>query len=183
MDLNLASMYGTPGGEEFEKTAQAELFAKLAADEGINLNNLEDHQISELWNSTFGTKLAGEECEECGKSECECEEKTSAAQEFYREKDYQEKVAEADYLGRVMAHSYVQELGNIGDGMDKQGAKIPKRRMGLTEAGMKARHYASNPGAAMSEGYDAAVEGARRAGRAISSAARGEKFRAGRDRV
>jgi hypothetical protein len=32
---------------------------------------------------------------------------------YEEEDDFQEKVAEADYLGRVMAHSMTQELGNI----------------------------------------------------------------------
>ena len=39
MDLNLASMYGTPGGQEAaedqEKVAQAQLFSDLATENGI----------------------------------------------------------------------------------------------------------------------------------------------------
>lgn len=131
MNIDLAEMYNTPGGEvlteEREKLAQYELFAKLAADHNINLKDLDDNQVAELWDATFeGEKTAAEHCPKCHKADCVCPgagegEKTSAAEiEFATEKEWKEKCAEADYLGRVMAHSYVQELGEIGENMDKQ---------------------------------------------------------------
>jgi len=145
MNLDLAQMYGTPGYEEaasaqqedMSKVAQAELFAKLAADNNIDLQQLSDEQISQLWGDTFGVKLAEEEEEEEEEKEEEEEEKKkeSAAQEFLLKKaaaeEWQAKLAEADYLGRVMAHSYVQELGQIGDNMDKEaGAEALGARAG-----------------------------------------------------
>jgi hypothetical protein len=49
-------------------------------------------------------------------------EKESAAQaEFAQVQEWQEKCAEADKLGRIMAHSYVQELGKIGAAIESQG--------------------------------------------------------------
>jgi hypothetical protein len=133
--MDLAAMYGTPGGpsaEDLEKTAQADLFVKLAADQGIDLNQLSDAQISHLWNSTFSKtaqegeeekKEEGEEKEEEKEEEgeeSEEEKKEGAARaEFAQMKEWQEKVAEMDYLGRLMAHAYVQELGQIGDSMEK----------------------------------------------------------------
>ena len=143
MDMDLAAMYGTPGGpsqEDLEKNAQAELFAKLAADNGINLNELDDAQIASLWNQTF-EKSAQEEEEEEGeegkkKKKDEEEEKASAAAaEWMSQREYQEKIAEADKLGRVMAHSYVQELGYIGDAMEKD-AKSKFVSMGRSGAQM-----------------------------------------------
>ena len=57
MSMNelLASHYGTNGGgssELLEKEAQTELFAKLAADNGIDLNTLSDEQVQGLWDAT-----------------------------------------------------------------------------------------------------------------------------------
>lgn len=127
MDLDLAAMYGTPGAEEYvearEKTAEADLFVKLAAENGIDLNQLDDNQINELWDYTFGKTAQPKEEEEEDEGEEEEEEKKSAAElEFLEQQEFQEKVAEMDYLGRLMAHAYVQELGNIGEAMDKEGA-------------------------------------------------------------
>jgi hypothetical protein len=125
MDMDLAAMYGTPGGEEyaedFEKTAEADLFVKLAAENGIDLNQLDDEQISELWDYTFAKEAQEKKDED---DEDEEEEKKSAAElEFLEQQEFQEKVAEMDYLGRLMAHAYVQELGNIGDSMEKEAGK------------------------------------------------------------
>ena len=130
MNMDLAAMYGTPGGpteEDLEKTAQADLFVKLAGENGIDLTQYNDEQIAQLWDQTFGAKEAQGKCEKCGKEECSCPaaakegDKEAAAQaEFEAGRELQEKVAEMDYLGRLMAHAYVQELGEIGDQMDKE---------------------------------------------------------------
>jgi hypothetical protein len=134
MNMDLAAMYGTPGGpteEDQEKVAQAELFAKIAADAGLDLNQYNDEQLAELWEQTFG-KEAQEKCEKCGKAECSCpaaggseeEKKAEAAQaEFAERQEFQEKVAEMDYLGRLMAHAYVNELGEIGENMEKDAVR------------------------------------------------------------
>jgi hypothetical protein len=149
--MDLAAVYGTPGGpsaEDIEKAGEAQLFAKLASDNNINLANLDDDQVMELYNQTFGKEAAippqfqkgngddkdekkdEKKCEKCGKADCKCpaakdEEKEAAAaqQEFETEKEGQAKLAEADYLGRVMAHSFTQELGLIGDQMKTASAE------------------------------------------------------------
>lgn len=150
MNLDLAEMYGTPGveqaklaqQEDLEKSAQAELFVKLAADNGIDLNQLTDDQIGQLWGDTFGVKLAGEhedededkddEKDDSGdkappfqkkEDKSDEEEKEAAANaEFAAQKEWQEKVAQHDYLGRLMAHAYVSELNSIGEQIEKQAA-------------------------------------------------------------
>lgn len=134
MNQELASMYGTPGTatpEDQTKVAEAELFAKLAAENGINLNELADGQIEQLWNATFA-KQAEEEVppseEEKKKEEAKKDEeaKTAAAQaEFQKSHEWNEKVAECDKLGRIMAHAYVQELGLIDRAMKKQADEMP----------------------------------------------------------
>jgi hypothetical protein len=135
MNEYLAQLYGTPGApteEDQEKVAQAELFAKLAADNNIDLNNLTDDQIGDLWEGTFGKEAMGDKAEEATADEYADkveekekkkneatekamaeEQKEGAAHEFLEKKAAQDKLAEADYLGRVMAHSYVQELQKI----------------------------------------------------------------------
>lgn len=132
MNLELAAMYNTPGApsqEDMEKVAQTELFAKLAADNGINLNQLTDPQISQLWDETFGTaKTAdpdpGEHDEKKEKKEEE-EKKEKAEKEHEVKKASLAKFAEADYLGRVMAHAYVNELTKIGQTLEKKADPDP----------------------------------------------------------
>ena len=141
MDQELAAMYGTPGRatqEDKTKVAEAELFAKLAAESSINLNELTDDQIQQLWDQTFA-KQAEETCEKCkkAKGECKCssEEKTAAAArvEFEKTQEWREKVAECDKLGRVMAHAYVQELGLIDQALKKQAEFPPQFMHGKKE--------------------------------------------------
>lgn len=135
MDLNLAAIYNTPGAhtsEDQEKVAQFDLFAKLASDAGIDLNALNDAQVTELYAATMG-KQASEEEEEHKEEEKkehehkEEEEKKAAAEaEFAVQKEWQEKQAEADHLGRLMAHAYVNELNAIKQASQKLAGKDEK---------------------------------------------------------
>ncbi len=127
MDQELAALYGTPGAataEDQEKVASVELFTKLAAQEGINLNNLDDDQLGELWDHTFS-----KQAEDAPAEEDEQAKVAAAAQaEFDSSQEWSEKVAECDKLGRIMAHSYVQELNKIAadqEGTDGEGKKCP----------------------------------------------------------
>ena len=149
MDLDLARIYGTPGQkiasaaqeEQLEKQAQAELFAKLAADNGIDLGTLSDDQIGGLWENTFGQKLAEDETPEHEKAESKAEEKDEdkkkkASEELAELQDENQKLAFADQAGRVMAHAMVQELNSINESTSKEamskveiGAKL--RRAGV----------------------------------------------------
>ena len=105
IDQFLAQHYGTvptePSQEDLQKVAQAELFLKLAANNGVDINQLNDAQINELWGQVFGEEKLAEA------AQMEHELAKAAAAEA------QEKFAEADYMGRIMAHSYVNELRNI----------------------------------------------------------------------
>lgn len=89
MDEQLAAIYGTGQVEEddLEKTAAAELLVKLAEEQGVDLNDFSDAEVGEMLDDLYNNGI----------------EHTAE----------NEKVAEADYLGRVMAHSMVQELNNI----------------------------------------------------------------------
>jgi hypothetical protein len=154
MDLELARLYNTPGqkhasaqqAENLEKKAQVELFAKLAANNGIDLNTLTDEQIAGLWSDTFGQKLAGEmppqfaahmkgkgddkggdkKDEKPSDKKDEKDEKkekeAAAAAEFEAIKADREKVAFFDRGGRIMAHALVAELNSINESAAKEAA-------------------------------------------------------------
>lgn len=117
MNLDLAAIYNTPGAhtsEDQEKVAQFDLFSKLASDAGVDLSALSDDQVAHLWNETMGKQAAEQPKEDKDAEEQEANEKKAAAEaEFASKKEWQEKIAEADHLGRVMAHAYVHELNQI----------------------------------------------------------------------
>lgn len=133
MDQFLAEYYGTNGASQstetiIDKEAEAsfDLFAKVAAAEGIDLSKMSDEDVMALY-----TKVAGEdehedkeeerkkEKEEEKKKEAaakaELAAKTAAASTQAPTAEAQEKLAEADFLGRVMAHAYVQEMKKIAE--------------------------------------------------------------------
>ncbi len=111
MDQTLAQIYGTnqPEGEEAEKLAAAELATQLAAGGELDLNTLTDEQVESLASQVLEAEGGGE-----------------AAPAGDPNADAQEKVAEADMLGRVMAHAYVQELRGIEKeaGAKEMGGKV-----------------------------------------------------------
>jgi hypothetical protein len=124
MDQFLAQLYGTnktasaqaqppaPTQADIEKQAHVDLFIKTATEQGIDLQALPQDKVAELFDA-FTTNLRKTasaaprpmDVDAIARQEYE---KTAAAQA-----EFQEKFAEWDYAGRVMAHAYVQELGNI----------------------------------------------------------------------
>ena len=113
MNAELASYYNTPGAEDLEKQASVENFAKLAAKHGIDLTQMDNNEVDALYAEVYPefSKTAEEEDDE---DEDEDEDKKKSASYHFQEKlSFQEKTAEADFMGRVMAHSFTQELDNI----------------------------------------------------------------------
>ena len=114
MDEQLAAIYGTGQQEveenDLEKTAAAELLVKLAEEQGVSLDDFSDEEIGEMLNDLYegGIEHTAEEAGEEAGGEA------------------QEKVAEADYLGRVMAHAMVQELSSI----EKEAAPAAAKAVG-----------------------------------------------------
>lgn len=133
MNEYLAKFYGTgktaavadtvPSDADLEKQASVDLFMKIASEQEIPLDTMSDAEVQHLYSefvkaageNPFAKKDEGEEKKDEKKDEeKEEDEKKAAAQaEFASRKEASVKVAEADYLGRVIAHSFVQELGNI----------------------------------------------------------------------
>lgn len=114
MNEYLASYFGTnaqaPSEDEIQKQAQAELFLKLAEEEGIDIDQLSDDQVEELYASTFGDE--GESVED--------DTADQAVAEWYQQKEAADKFAEAEFMGRTMAHAYVDELNKIAGGEEDE---------------------------------------------------------------
>jgi len=118
MNELLAQIYGTAQEEEevLEKTAEElllEELEKVAAAEGIDLDELSDEDILEILQDAINDEPE--------------EEKTASAEvddeDLEMTDDDQEKLAEADFMGRMMAHAFYQELNDIGDELEKEAAK------------------------------------------------------------
>lgn len=103
MDAWLSQVYGTGNqGGDLEKTAQHMMLNKLAEAEGIDLSELSDEDLDSL-----AQQVAGEE-----EGQYEEDDGQEGGEEG-GEEELQAKFAEADFLGRVMAHSYTHELQKI----------------------------------------------------------------------
>jgi hypothetical protein len=139
---NLISEYFAQdnGNSNFEKEAQVELFAKLAATNGIDLEKLSEQQIAYLWNETFSKEAGDDESkkdeEEEEKEKEEHDKKAAADEEFLQKKESAAKLAEAEYIGRFMAHAMTDEIRKIA--AKKEPSFLDKVRSGAHKAGDKA---------------------------------------------
>lgn len=135
MNEHLAQFYGTKQAsavtdEEAEKQASVELFLKVASDQQIDLNSMSDADVQALYGEfqTEVAKIASEEeppkeekDEEEEKKEKE-EKHAAAAAEWAEKQAMAADIGKADYLGRIMAHSFEQERNLIkeGSGVDRE---------------------------------------------------------------
>ena len=113
MDPKLAEIYGTNQQDEadLEKLAAAELAEGLADEDQLDTDGMTDEDLEAV-----AQEVLNASAEEGGEEEGD---------------ESQEKLAEADYLGRVMAHSYVNELR----GIEKEAAK--KKGPGMVASAKK----------------------------------------------
>ena len=126
MNEFLADMYNTResigasegSADDVEKLAEAKILSEELAAEGYDASQLPSETLMkvayELWgeNSALVKSAMEEEKKEEGEEE-EAEEEGEK-----KEGSFEEKVAEADFLGRVMAHSFVNEQA----AMDKEAS-------------------------------------------------------------
>lgn len=146
MDPRLAEIYGTNEDiGDVEKTAAAELAEKLAEENGMDIDNMTAEDIEALAAEVL-SEDAGYESDDSDEAG--------------------EKLAEADYIGRVMAHAYVQELREI----EKTAAYTPSkeemaraRKMSkhvplLQRASGPVRRFATRSANRLRKGRDKAVE-------------------------
>jgi len=119
----LAEVYGTNGSgsdNDLEKTAQAMMLQKLAEEEGVDLSGLDEEQLNalaqEIVQNAEVIEAATSGGEGGGEGEMPAPEPGAPpAMPPGAEEEAQAKFAEADFLGRVMAHSYTQELNKIAE--------------------------------------------------------------------
>ena len=162
MNEFLAEMYntresiGAPEGsaDDVEKLAEAQILSEELAAEGYDASQLPTETLMkvayELWGEDSALVKAAQEDEEEGDMEEGEEEGEEEEEGEKKEGSFEEKVAEADFLGRVMAHSFVNEHAE----MDKEAAgiwsaiketgkgvggkiKAPFERMGKSLGGIK----------------------------------------------
>jgi hypothetical protein len=153
MDEQLAEIYGTGQPEmdesDLEKTAAAELLVKLAEEQGVDLNDFSDEEVGEMLDDLYGPGV-----EHTAEADPEADPEAEETQET------QEKYAEADYLGRIMAHSMVQELDSI------------EKEAGIGESAKAA-------GGAVGKWFKGRPAAYRQAGADIKKAVTGDKKRVG----
>lgn len=125
-----ASAAPAPTAEDLAKEAQVNFFAELCAEKQIDVSQLDNAQVNELFKVAMEMKAAKdnenspEEKAKKDKAKEEAKEKeASAAVLSAAEQEYQEKraaavkVAEADAMGRIMAHAYIDELKKLAGEM------------------------------------------------------------------
>ncbi len=132
MDAKLAEVYGTnkPDETDVEALATAELATKLAAADQVDLEGLSDEEAESL-----AAQIIGSDADDTSEKEDEEKEEKSEEPQEEETKEAQEKIAEADYLGRVMAHAYVNERREI----EKEAGKMDNLKGAASAAGKKAK--------------------------------------------
>ncbi len=93
--------------DEMTKLAQVELVEAVAAEAGIDLDELDDYELAKFAEYVLSEDDGDFEDDDYGYYEDD---------DFYAEEDFHEKLAEADVMGRVMARSYVDELDSLSYG-------------------------------------------------------------------
>lgn len=118
--------------EEAEKLAEVELFTKLASENGIDLDQLSQDQVNELW---YAFKTAGDEEKEKEEKEEEKDDKKEKAKaEFAEKKEASMKIAESDELGRLMARSFMDEVQKLASGQAPTQPKVASAPTPVTSA-------------------------------------------------
>jgi hypothetical protein len=159
MDEQLAAIYGTGdqavSDNDLEKVAAAELLVKLAEDQGIDLSDFSDEDVMDMVGelSKSAEEHSEEHSEEAKKglaqfAKEEAKEKESEGDDEKKEEKQEEKIAEADFLGRVMAHSFTQEM----DSIQKTAGKIKVVKKGADTVVNKVKNYFTGAAGQVSKG-------------------------------
>ncbi len=139
MSDTLGEVFGTKvasaTSEDLEKTANLNFFTGLCQEQGINIEELNDDQVNNLWKVAMEMKAAGEvppqfakkdgdekkeekpadkkDAKEKEASSVAATKEAAAAQEFAEKRAAAVKIAESEMMGRIMAHSFVEELSKM----------------------------------------------------------------------
>lgn len=146
--------------EEVEKEAEADtkdlaldLFQKTAAAGGIDLGQYDEDELVDMYNHYVENVLP-----------LQMGDKTAAAEV----EEAQEKLAEAEILGRHMARAYMDELEKDASMKDKAKAGMDRAKSGVRRGYDAAKEKASQAGSA-----------ARRGAASVGSALKAEQLREG----
>lgn len=122
MNTFLAQVYGTGQVKEsqMDQNTLLQAFAKQAADENLDLNGMSDAEVESLF-GVYVDALAKQADEKKDEKKEDEEKKAAAAAEFLQMKEAQEKLAEADFIGRQIAHACIDELRKIAAASDADG--------------------------------------------------------------
>lgn len=170
MDQWLANIYGTGGGEDLEKTAQAVMLQKLAEEEGVDISGLDEAQLEALAQEVLGDD--GDVVQDGGidpQQQQQIEGGQPVVTEEQLAKEAQAKFEEADFLGRVMAHAYTQELEKIAASQEQEKTAAfhaggtprslgNRMRFGALKAKMKGRAALEDAGKKIRSGAGRAAE-------------------------
>lgn len=139
----LGNVFGTttkvaaasPTAEDMAKQANLEFFNHLVTSKGIDLDRLSEGEVGDLYKAAMDFKAKEEgKGKKDEKAEKEEEEKKEAAarvaaaanEEVTEKRAAASKIAEAEFLGRVMAHSFADESKKIAAAhSDKVAGEMP----------------------------------------------------------
>ena len=189
----LSDRYGTlDDAEDMQKSAEAEFFAKLAEEEGIDLDSLEEDELMAIADA-LGVEVDDEDGEdEYGEEEGEEEltdgqklawiSKVAEANEIdlesltdeefaqlaafaldpnaraeaqAEEEEFEAKMAEADFLGRTMAHAQFDEMRKISGALGKEAGRAGDALKAIKGAPGRFGRWMKEPG----KTYSAARKG------------------------
>ena len=153
MSMNelLAQMYGNAQPKQaqvaeesdpsVEKTARLELFAKLAAEEGIDLSELSAEQINQLYKEAFAEETTAseepaKEAQENGEEE-EGKEKKAPPPPPKKEKEKAEEESEEEKEGEERAEAVVAEHEAKKEAAAKKTAKKMAKKAGKEKEKIK----------------------------------------------
>ena len=151
MNEFLAEMYNTretigasSSTGDIDKLAEAQLLDEALQNEGIDINTLSGDQIVKVAHTLFGDEsaLVKAATEEEGPGEDETQEHEEAEGEVdadgnpKKKEAMAEKIAEADFLGRTMAHAFVNEQAQIEKDAGKAGEIAGKAWSAVSKANL-----------------------------------------------
>lgn len=171
MNPFLAQMYNTNGAsqEVQEKVAAVDLFLKVAEEQGFSaekIASMSDEEVAYLFNETFkeasddsppAPPFGGKESKKEEKEEKEDDDKEKKAAEELA----QQKFAESDFGGRIMAHALVDELNKIKQAEQEKAASVATKAKELFERGKG--HVTEAAGAAKNKASEIAEKGKNKA--------------------
>ena len=145
MNEFLAELYGTretigatEGSDDVEKLAEAQILDQVFEAEGIDVNAIPDEAIVKVAYELFGDDSA---LVKMATDDGDADDEEGAEEEEGEEEEGEDKVAQADFLGRVMAHSFVNEQDSIKLAGGKK--EVAKKGLDAVLAALKGKGQAA----------------------------------------